>query len=61
MRRHRKPEPTVPAADHSDRLSGIRSVRHDPDERPSREDLKPQGSTLFKPDLPRFLKRKHER
>jgi len=61
MHRHRKPEPTVPAGDQTDRLSGIRSVRHDPDERPSREDLRPQGSQLFKPDLPRFLKRKHER
>jgi hypothetical protein len=57
MRRHPKPEPT-----HTDRLSGIRSVRRDPDERPSREDLAPQGSQLFKiPELPRFLKLKRER
>ena len=62
MRRHRKPEPTVPVDDHTNRLSGIRSHFHDEDDdRPSREDLKPQGSQLFKPDLPRFLKKKRER
>ena len=61
MRRHHKPEPPVPVGKQTDRLSGMRSVRHDPDERPSREDLQPQGSQMFKPDLPRFLKRKRER
>ena len=57
--RRRKPEPpAVP----SERLSGVRSHRHDEDDdRPSRDDLKPQGSQAFKPDLPRFLKTKRER
>ena len=63
MRRHRKTEPpTGYVGDHTDRLSGIRSHHHDEDDdRPSREDLKPQGSQLFRPDLPRFLKKKRER
>jgi hypothetical protein len=41
----------------------IPTVRHDPDERPSREDRAPQGSQLFKlpVELPRFLKAKRER
>ena len=57
--RRRKPEPpAVP----SERLSGVRPHSHDEDDdRPSREDLKPQGSQVFKPDLPRFLKMKRER
>jgi hypothetical protein len=61
--RRRKPEPpTAHVGDHTDRLGRIRSHVHDPDERPSREDLKPQGSQLFKlPDLPRFMKMKRER
>jgi hypothetical protein len=61
--RRRKPEPPpVYVDDHTDRLSSIRSHIHDDDDdRPSREDLKPQGSQLFKPDLPRFLKKKRER
>jgi len=63
MRRQRKAEPpTVYVGDHTDRLSGIRRHTHDPDERPSREDLKPQGSQLFKlPELPRFMRMKRER
>lgn len=55
------PEPTVYVGDHTDRLSRIPHIRHDHDERPSREDLAPQGSQLFKlPSdlLPRFLKPK---
>ena len=57
--RRRKPEPpAVP----SEPLTGIRSHIHDEDDdRPSREDVKPQGSQVFKPDLPRFLKMKRER
>jgi hypothetical protein len=57
--RRRKPDPPpVP----SERLTGVRSHIHDEDDdRPSREDVKPQGSQVFKPDLPRFLKRKRER
>jgi len=61
--KRRKPEPpTVYVGDHTDRLSRIPSHRHDPDERPSREDRAPQGSQLFKlPDLPRFLRPKRNR
>jgi hypothetical protein len=62
--RRRKPEPpTVYVGDHLDRLSRIPPHRHDPDERPTREDRAPQGSQLFKPpvDLPRVLKSKRER
>jgi hypothetical protein len=64
MRRRRKTEPpTVYVGDHTDRLTRIPTVRHDPDERPSREDLQSQGSQLFKlpVELPRFLKPKRER
>jgi hypothetical protein len=59
MERHeQEPAPAV-----TERLSGMRShVHDDDDDRPSREDLKPQGSQLFKmPDLPRFLRMKRER
>ena len=58
MKRQEQEPPPAPI----DRLSGIRShVHDDDDDRPSREDLKPQGSQLFKMDLPRFLKQKRER
>ena len=59
MKRHEQEPAPAGAA----RLSGIRShVHDDDDDRPSREDLKPQGSQLFKmPDLPRFLRMKRER
>ena len=65
--KRKRPEPPAPVyvGDHTDRLSRIPSHRHDPDDdRPSREDRKPQGSQLFKlPDdlLPRFLKPKRFR
>ena len=62
--RRRKPKPTVYVGDHTDRLSRIPGHRHDPDdERPSREDLAPQGSQFFKfpVELPRFMKMKRER
>ena len=64
MNRKRDEPPTVYVGDHTDRLSQIPGHRHDPDERPSREDLAPQGSQLFKiPSdlLPRFLKPKRSR
>jgi hypothetical protein len=63
MKRKRHEAPTVYVGDHTDRLSRIARVHHDPDERPSREDLAPQGSQLFKlpVELPRFLKPKRER
>ena len=64
-RKRHDPPPPVYVGDHSDRLSRIPAHRHDPDdERPSREDLAPQGSQLFKlPSdlLPRFLKPKRLR
>jgi hypothetical protein len=59
MKRH-TPEP--PPVHDTDRLSGIPRHRHDPEERPTREDRAPQGSQLFKlPDLPRFLRAKRDR
>ena len=58
MKRQKQEPPTEQAH----RLDGLRShVHDDDDDRPSREDLKPQGSQLFKMDLPRFLKMKRER
>jgi hypothetical protein len=51
-----------PPTEQARRLDGIRSHVHDEDDdRPSGQDLKPQGSQLFKMDLPRFLKLKRER
>jgi hypothetical protein len=50
--------------DTADRLSGVPSVAHDPDERPTREDLQPPaGSQLFKipVPVPRFLVSRKER
>jgi hypothetical protein len=65
MKRKRTDPPTVYVSDHTDRLSRIPAHRHDPDDdRPSREDKRPQGSRLFNlPDelLPRFLKPKRFR
>ena len=64
--KRKRPEPSpVHVGDHTDRLSRIPARRHDPDDdRPSREDRKPQTSQLFNlPDdlLPRFLKPKRFR
>jgi len=63
MRGRKHEPPTVHVGDHSDRLSGIRSHRHDADDdRPSREDRRPQGSQLFKlPELPSLLRAKRDR
>jgi hypothetical protein len=64
MKRRKNDPPTVYVGDHTDRLSRIRShVHDDDDDRPSREDLAPQGSQLFRSpvDLPRFLKPKKQR
>jgi hypothetical protein len=64
MKRKRPEPPPVYVGDHTDRLSRLPAHRHDSDDdRPSREDLKPQGSQLFKlpVELPRFLKAKRER
>ena len=62
MTRRQKEPPTVSVGDHTDRLGRIPSRIHDEDERPSGEDLKPQGSQLFKlPELPKFLRAKRDR
>jgi hypothetical protein len=56
-RRHEDPPP-APAE--PDKLSGVRSLAHDEDERPSRED-RDYGSTIFNTPvvpLPKFLKRR---
>ena len=63
MKRRKHEPPTVYVGDHTDRLTRIPSRIHDEDERPSREDLRPQVSQLFKlpTDLPRFLRPKRFR
>ena len=62
MKRHKKEPPTVNVGDHTERLGRIPSRTHDEDERPSAEDLKPQGSQLFKlPELPKFRRAKRDR
>ena len=62
MKRRKDEPPTVYVGDHTDRLGRIPSRIRDEDERPSAEDLKPQGSQLFKvPELPRFLRAKRDR
>jgi len=62
MKWRAKEPPTVYVGDHTDRLGRIPSRTHDDDERPSREDLKPQGSQLFKlPELPKFRRAKRDR
>ena len=45
-RRPAPPPPPVLVGDHLHRLSGLRPIRHDPDDRPSREDVargRPRG------------------
>jgi hypothetical protein len=63
MKRRKREPPTVYVGDHTDRLSRIPSHRHDPDDdRPSREDLEPQGLQFFRlPELPRFLRSRRDR
>jgi hypothetical protein len=64
LRRRRESSPSaVEVSEHKDRLSGIRPHVHDEDERPTREDLAPQGSQLFKlpVPLPRFLHSRRKR
>jgi hypothetical protein len=54
----RPPRPTGETEVHAGKLSGVRPVTHDEDERPSRED-RDYGSTIFtRPavPLPRFLR-----
>ena len=57
QRRQSSSVETAPAAATQDRLGGVRVVRLDDDERPSREDLT-YGETIFNRGvvpLPRFL------
>jgi hypothetical protein len=62
MKRRKKEPPVVYVGDHTNRLGRIPSRTHDDDERPSGEDLKPQGSQLFKlPELPKFRRAKRDR
>jgi hypothetical protein len=64
LRRRREPAaPTVYVGDHTDRLSRIPAHAHDEDERPTREDLQPQVSQLFRipVPLPRFLRSRRGR
>ena len=62
MKRRTQEPPTTYVGDHTDRLGRIPSRTHDEDERPSGEDLKPQGSQLFKlPELPKFRRAKRDR
>jgi len=60
----RKPEPlTRYVGDHTDKLSRVQPMVHDPDERPSGEDLT-YGETVFNRapvPLPRFLLPKSKR
>ena len=60
MRFRRSPtdSPTGYVGDHADKLSRIRPLEHDEDERPRREDLA-YGETIFNRapvPLPRFLR-----
>jgi hypothetical protein len=57
LRRSRNESPTGYVGDHADKLSRIRPLAHDEDERPRRED-RDYGQTIFtRPPvpLPRFL------
>ena len=58
LRRSRNERPTGHVGDHADKLSRIRPLDHDEDERPRREDLA-YGETIFNRapvPLPRFLR-----
>lgn len=61
--RRRTDRGSVSRGDQADRLSRVPPVPHDPDERPTREDLQPQGSQLFKTPVPvpKFLIPRRER
>ena len=64
MKRFRRSPPAGDVADQPDKLTGVRPLHHDEDERQSRED-RDYGSTIFtRPPvpLPRFLRgKKHPR
>ena len=58
FRRSPKDSPTGYVGDHADKLSRIRPLAHDEDERPRREDMT-YGETIFNRavvPLPRFLR-----
>lgn len=62
--RRRTDRGSVSRGDTAGRLGGVPSVPHDPDERPTREDLQPPpGSQFFKipVPLPKFLVPRKER
>jgi len=62
-RRSRNESPTGYVGDHADKLSRIRPLAHDEDERPRREDLT-YGGTIFNRapvPLPRFLRRRRKK
>lgn len=57
-RRAPPPAPTVYVGDHTDKLSRLRPIRHDEDERPTAEDRQ-YGTHMFNRSpipLPRFLR-----
>ena len=63
LRRSRSESPTGYVGDHADKLSRIRPLEHDEDERPRREDLT-YGETIFNRapvPLPRFLRRSRKK
>jgi hypothetical protein len=55
--RAQSPPPTVYVGDHTDKLSRIRALPHDEDERPRREDRDYAKNMFVEPlvPLPRFL------
>ena len=58
LRRSRNESPTGHVGDHADKLSRVRALEHDEDERPRREDMA-YGETIFNRapvPLPRFLR-----
>ena len=59
----RKPKPTPATSETVSRLSGVRGLPHDEDERPSREDAD-YGQTIFTREpvpLPRWLRGRRTR
>ena len=54
--------PTGLVGDHADKLSRVPPIPHDPDERPSREDLQPARTVFDIPvPVPKFLRPRRER
>jgi hypothetical protein len=64
-RRRRNDRPTGLVGDHADKLSRIPAIPHDPDERPTREDMQPPPgvSRLFQipVPVPKFLTPRRDR